>query len=633
MKRLSLIIIMAVMASLMLCTVGFFGIGASAEENVVYLKKGGTGDGSSPDSPTNTLTLAYQKLGTAGGTIVVCGEFEINAHFTAPSHTGEVKVTQVYGGVDYRNGDANTVYIEGQGRRWAMGGPTRFENINFKGDTSATNNYILFIAQFNPLVMGEGIKSFDFTGTTVAKSLTILGGCQSGIGIYNTSLLDQDTKITVESGRFVVVGFSRQVSKTYTGCAHINISGGEIVNLYAGSVSNGTGGYALVNVTGGNITGKLNCDNSVNKITGDVEVTATGGDFTNCRGIYGKPASGTAKIDISRHPQVDIIKDMINNFDTIITDQGQITVKHPNDVFAYGSYTDSKGTTIPYRYYIPENYDPQKKYPIVLYLHGAGSRGSDNKIQLTTNGAALNTVIFQSEHECIMIAPQMPAGGSWYVKEEHPGTSAYLEKQNIRPELNAAKELLYKFLDDYSVDMTRVYITGSSNGGLGTWDMIHRCNGLFAAAIPLAGARSGDAMDEYAQGVLDTAIWTFHGDADATVPVQGTRDMYAAVKAAGGNIIYTEVPGGDHNIWDEAAETDGIVDWLFSQRKKVAGDIDLDAKLTNSDVSLLVRVLSGFDAQDVSMADVDGDDKLTNRDAVKMIQSLAGWDVTLTSDE
>lgn len=628
MKRIKIILYAAL---LLLCAVCMLCVTANAQEKVVYVQKGGTGDGSSPDSPTNTLTNAYAKLGTAGGTIVVCGPFEINAHFTAPAHTGEITVTQVYGGVDYRNGDENTVYITSTGKRWALGGPTTFENINFKG-ANVTNNYILFIAQYNPIVMGEGVQSIDFSGTTVAKSLTILGGCQSGFGTASTISKDQDPKITIKSGRFVVIGFNRQIDSEYTGCAHINISGGHIVNLYPGSVDKGYGGYALVNVTGGNIRA-INASASTNRTKGDVDITVTGGDFSGCIKLAGGPESGKSTLDISKHPDVDTIKELANGFDTVITDEGQITTVHPKDAFSAGSFTDSKGTTIPYRYFVPENYDPQKKYPVVLYLHGSGSRGSDNVIQLTTNGAALNTAIFQSEYECIMLAPQMPAGGSWYVKDAAPGTSAFIENQTIRPELNAVVELLYKFLDDYSVNMNRIYITGSSNGGGGTWDLIYRCKGLFAAAIPLAGAKSGDAHNRYAEGVLDVAIWTFHGDADATVPVQGTRDMYAAITAAGGNIIYTEIPGGDHNVWDEAAETEGIVDWLFSQKKKVSGDVDLDAKLTNSDVSLLVRVLSGFEAQDVSMADVDGDGKLTNRDAVKMIQSLAGWDVGLVSED
>lgn len=603
-------------------------LNASASEKVVYLKRGGEGDGSSPDSPTNTLTDAYSKLGKAGGTIVVVDNFEITANFTAPSHTGEVTITQVYGGVDYRDGENKSVYVEGNGRRWIMGGPTRFENINFKGDTSATNNFILFVAQFNPIVMGEGITSIDFTGTTVAKSLTILGGCQSGSGVYKTVAKDQDPKITIESGRFVVIGFNRSINAEYTGCAHINISGGNIVNLYPGSVDSGYGGYALVNISGGTIR-SINAGTSTNRTKGDVEVTIMGGDFSGCKSLAGGPKSGSSTLDISRHPDVDTLKELATGFSTVITDAGQITTVHPKDAFSYGSYTDSQGTTLPYRFYIPENYDPDKEYPVVVYLHGAGSRGSDNEIHLTTNGAALNTAIFQSEYECIMIAPQAPAGGSWYVKEEHPGTTAYVEQQNIRPEMNAAIELLYDFLDHYSVDMDRIYITGSSNGGLGTWDMIYRCEGLFAAAIPLAGAKLGDAMAEYAQRITNVDIWTFHGDADATVPVQGTRDMVAAVKAAGGSIIYTEVPGGDHNIWDEAAATEGIVDWLFAQTKRVAGDVDGDYEFTNSDVTAAIRHLSGWSEVGYDRADVDLDGKVTNRDAIMMIRALAGWDVEL----
>ena len=124
------------------------------------------------------------------------------------------------------------------------------------------------------------------------------------------------------------------------------------------------------------------------------------------------------------------------------------------------------------------------------------------------------------------------------MKEEAPGTSAFIEKQSIRPELNAAMELLYTFLEEYSADMSRIYVTGSSNGGGGTWDLIYRCKGLFAAAIPLAGAKVGDAHDLYADGVKDVAIWTFHGDKDINAGAGNMNDKIN--QSASGRIFYSQ---------------------------------------------------------------------------------------------
>ena len=537
-----------------------------AAENVVYVCEGGTGDGSSDTSPLGNLTDAYNKLGD-GGTIVICGSYEIKATFTEPAHANTVTVTQVYGGKDYRNGTANSVYIKSQGRRYVLAGPTTFENINFKGDTSAKYNFILFIAEFNPIIMGEGITSTDFTYTEIAKSLAILGGCQSGEGKAATISRDLDAKITVKSGKFLVVGFSRQQNASYTGCSHINIEGGEITTLYGGSVNNGSGGDTNITISGGKITGSIYVSNSnPSFLKGDAKITVTGGDFSSCKGIIGN-VDGFSSIDISKHPNASTIRSVISDFDEIITEEGVSTQVSLTEAFKSGKFTDSHGTTIPYRYYLPENYDPSKSYPMVLYMHGNGSRGSDNVIHLTTNGAALNTKIYNSGIECIMLAPQCPSSPySWVDSSAYVGSAAFLTRDSMSKHLTAAKELFDKFVAEYSVDTKRIYVTGSSNGGGATWELIFRFPNTFAAAIPLAGAGLSDGAAEVGKYLTTTPIYTFHGDADATLSVNGTRSLVKAIKDAGGtNVTYVEIPGGSHNIWSNAANTEGIVDWIFSQ--------------------------------------------------------------------
>ena len=565
MKKSFVIILALISASLLLGAVAF----ANAQtEKTVYVCEGGTGDGSSDKSPLGSLKDAYDVLGDKGGVVVICGKYFLGDNFIEPAHTGEIVVTQKYNGKDYRDGQNNTVYVKSQGKRYALGGPTTFENINFKGDLSAANNYILFVAQFNPIVMGDGVESIDFTTNLVAKGLTILGGVQGGYANASTVSKDLDAKITVKSGKFIIAGFSRQDSSTFTGCAHINISGGEITTLYAGSVNAGKGGDALINISGGVFTGTITASNiNPSFLKGNARFNVTGGDFSSCKGIVGNIESDS-EIDISKHPDEAKIKPLLSDFDRIITSDGEDRNVPITEAFKSGSFTDSKGTVIPYRYYVPENYDANKKYPVLLYMHGNGSRGSDNEIQLTTNGAALNTKIYNSDYECIMIAPQCPSGSEWVANGTYPGSSGFISRKEMGKHLSAAKELFDKLISEYSVDMNRLYVTGSSNGGGATWELIYRFPDLFAAAVPLAGTGSSDGADEYAKGLGSTKIWTFHGDADATLSVNGTRSVVRAIEALDKDKVkYTEYKDADHNVWSTAANTPGLVDWIFAQVK------------------------------------------------------------------
>lgn len=303
----------------------------------------------------------------------------------------------------------------------------------------------------------------------------------------------------------------------------------------------------------------------------------------------------------------------------------------PNDVFLAGSFKDSKGTTISYRYYIPEDYDETKVYPVVLHMHGNGSRGSDNQKQLTYYSMCLNTEIFQSNYDAIIIAPQCPSSSQWVELSSAPGTSAFQTRTSMSQYLNAAKELLDKYISDYSIDKDRVYTIGTSNGGMAVWELMYRFPDLFAGAIPVAGAQVDEAAGKYAAGVGNTAIWTFHGTADTTCGVDGTRGIVRELKALGKNITYTEVKGSTHNnIWYDASSTVGIVDWLFAQTKSnistpVTGDVNGDRMMTNGDISLVVRALSGWQTgYSTDNCDIDGDGKVSNRDAIAMILMLDG---------
>jgi len=227
------------------------------------------------------------------------------------------------------------------------------------------------------------------------------------------------------------------------------------------------------------------------------------------------------------------------------------------DGFVARLYKDP-GQTMPYRLFIPKDYDQNQKYPLILWLHGAGSVGKDNLKQIS-GASRLGTHTWtapenQAKHPAFVVAPQCPQNlGCWDNSQTRdPG-----------PHLLAVLKILNALRTEFSIDSERIYVAGQSMGGYGTWDLITKRPDLFAAAIPLCGGGN----TALAAAARDVPIWAFHGDADPTVPVEQSRRMIAAVNQAGGHPRYTEYKGVGHNVWERAFKEPGLVDWLFSQRK------------------------------------------------------------------
>lgn len=223
-------------------------------------------------------------------------------------------------------------------------------------------------------------------------------------------------------------------------------------------------------------------------------------------------------------------------------------------------YREGTEDSLPYRLFIPENYDASKEYPVIVFLHGAGERGNNNNSQLKN---AIQPLFNTQEQvkEAIIIAPQCPTGKRWV---ETDWTKGCYDSDSIEEvQLKSVMGILADIQNEYSTDSDRIYAFGLSMGGFGTWDLITRHSDVFAAAIPICG--SGDASKT--DILKDIPIWTFHGTKDAVVPYSGTETMYNAITGAGGEkIIFTTYIGADHIIWNQAASEDGLIDWLFSQR-------------------------------------------------------------------
>lgn len=240
------------------------------------------------------------------------------------------------------------------------------------------------------------------------------------------------------------------------------------------------------------------------------------------------------------------------------------------DLFRADSFTSSKGTQLNYRIYIPENYDESKSYPMILFLHGADQRGNDNVSQIKVGISEAFKDTSSPIYDCIVVAPQCPADDKWV--NVKAWTFVDYEATSIRESdsLAAVVELIAKLQSKYSIDKNRLYATGLSMGGYGTWDLLVRHPKLFAAAMPLCGG----ADYRQASRIKNIPIWTFHGEKDEIVPCIGTEKMVAELEKLGGNCKYTPIPDAGHAIWPEVYAREDVIPWLLSHSKSSGTPVD-----------------------------------------------------------
>ena len=225
---------------------------------------------------------------------------------------------------------------------------------------------------------------------------------------------------------------------------------------------------------------------------------------------------------------------------------------------------EKNGFTLPYRFHLPTGYSADKAYPVILFLHGAGERGEDNTAQLKIGIGQLFADPDSPIHQCIVIAPQCPVQLQWVSVSSWKDTQYSTEEIPESLPLDTAHALLLDVIKRYAADTDRIYCTGISMGGFGTWDLLVRHTELFAAAIPLCGG----ADNRFAARLANVPIYTFHGDADDVVPPEGTQCMTDKLIALGNEKLrVTYYLGGTHGIWENAYATDGLLEWLLSHRR------------------------------------------------------------------
>lgn len=228
----------------------------------------------------------------------------------------------------------------------------------------------------------------------------------------------------------------------------------------------------------------------------------------------------------------------------------------------------SGGVTYRYQVYVPAEWSPKQKWPVILSLHGAGERGDDG---LFSSELGLGRAIRRNARGFPFVAvfPQCPEGATWADKHIQEMAMAALEAA----------------IREYSGDRSRLYLTGLSMGGYGTWEMAMRYTRFFAAIAPVCGGLRPprgypeifskqvnlDAADPYAEAAKRIGaipVWIFHGARDPVVPVSESRKMEAALRSAGAAVRYTEYPDASHNSWDRAYAEPELVKWLLAQRRK-----------------------------------------------------------------
>ena len=224
-----------------------------------------------------------------------------------------------------------------------------------------------------------------------------------------------------------------------------------------------------------------------------------------------------------------------------------------------------KGDSLPYRLLLPEGYDVNKKYPLLIFLHGAGERGSDNELQLTHGSDQFLNTAFRKKHPAIIVFPQCPKGAYWatILSREGPLKFTYAKRPRKNPILDLVEGMLKELLSNYKIDRSRIYVGGLSMGGMGTFELVYRNPRLFAAAFAICGG----ANPKIARKIRRPSWRIDHGQEDEVVPIQLSKQMAEALEKKKANVQLNIYPNVNHNSWENVFADPAFLPWLFSQSK------------------------------------------------------------------
>ncbi len=225
--------------------------------------------------------------------------------------------------------------------------------------------------------------------------------------------------------------------------------------------------------------------------------------------------------------------------------------------------------TLPYRILLPKDFDSQKSYPLLIFLHGLGERGKDNELQLFHGGSLFQSDEFRAKYSAIVVFPQCPVASYWASVKRDYDTSlnkkhTYAKALPENPQLEIIEALIKSLEQSYSIDPSRRYIGGLSMGGMGTFELVSRNPDFFAAAFPICGG----ANPNWAPLLSKTHLWIFHGEMDDVVWVEHSKRMFRALKKLYAPVRFTLYPDIKHDSWHNAFTNPDLMKWLFSKTKK-----------------------------------------------------------------
>ena len=238
-----------------------------------------------------------------------------------------------------------------------------------------------------------------------------------------------------------------------------------------------------------------------------------------------------------------------------------------SDPYQAKEYVAHNGDTLLYRALQPETIVENEKYPLVLFLHGAGERGSNNSSQLQHGSMQFTNPVNREAYPSYVLFPQCPEDKYWApsTRPSKFDVNQFPLSDSISSPLSLVVELLEETIKQYPIDTNRIYVVGLSMGGMGTYDIVIRNPNKFAAAVAICGAVNPGRLREMD---TDTQFRLYHGDADSVVPVEFSREAYKALKQTGKSVEYYELPGVNHGSWNPAFNQPDFLTWLYSHNKQ-----------------------------------------------------------------
>ncbi|NLO32363.1 MAG: prolyl oligopeptidase family serine peptidase [Candidatus Hydrogenedentes bacterium] len=230
---------------------------------------------------------------------------------------------------------------------------------------------------------------------------------------------------------------------------------------------------------------------------------------------------------------------------------GALSTKTTDSLQTSEHFTKEIKSTVETNYllFLPENYDQtQQQWPLLLFLHGAGERGDDlSKVEV--HGPPRLIADGKKDFPFIVVSPQCPKDAWW----------------SDGPQIDALDALLSHLIKTYRIDENRIYATGLSMGGFGTWRLACEYPDRFAAIVPICG--SGEPYR--AHKIRHLPVWVFHGAKDDVIPIQSSQMMVDALKKAEGNVEFTIYPEAGHDAWTETYNNAALYEWLLQQRRSL----------------------------------------------------------------